>query len=152
MKRSATIASLDDCIDVKLGNHQSSYDESVLVSSMMLVTIEEESRRGDQRLRKQRSDGSMGSMSAASSFSRSSSRGSLRGWGSSTSRKSYKVDLCCLAANDFHGDSVSSHFATSKNRRHRPTSITLNKTEASKKNSNSSVTNHAADSWGFFLG
>mmetsp|Transcript_15829 Transcript_15829/g.36648 ORF Transcript_15829/g.36648 Transcript_15829/m.36648 type:complete len:159 (+) Transcript_15829:191-667(+) len=158
MKRSAKIAALDNSIDIMFGKHESDYEESVMVASMMLVTIDEESRRVDQRLRKQRSDGSIGSMSAASTFSRSSSRGSLRGWGSTASRKSYKIDLCSLAANDFHGETISSHHTASSDRRYRPSSPTLKKNEVCNNNNSndnncsSVINNAAADSWGFFLG
>lgn len=154
MKRSSSIAALDDSIDIKFGNHRSSYDECALVTSMMLVTIEEESRRGNQSMRKQRSNESIGTLSAASSFSRSSSRCSLRGWGSTTSRKSYKVDLCSLAANDFHAENDSGRQRTGTDRRNRSTTLALKKVDVNtttNHNNGPSAINHAVDSWGFFL-
>lgn len=161
MKRSSSIAALDDSIDIKYHmNNPSIYceGENVLVTSMMLVTIDE-SRREKQLLRK-RSNGSMCSISgmssisgvSMSSLSRSSSRGSLRGWGSSTSRKSYKVDLCSLACVDdvFHGDLAVA--MPTKTRRKLPKALALQKGRASNsKGNSSSVSNHALDSWGFFL-
>jgi hypothetical protein len=159
MKRSSSITALHDSSDIKLGKNKPSYcEENVLVTSMMHVTIEDESRREKQLLRKQRSNGSMNSMSGmssisgTSSFSRSSSRGSLRGWGSNASRKSYKVDLCSLALDDFHGEITTNHLVAmpTKNRRKFPAALALQKGRTSSKG-NSSVANHALDSWGFFL-
>jgi hypothetical protein len=160
MKRSSSIAALDDSIDINM-NKPSVYceGENVLVTSMMLVTIDE-NRREKQLLRKQRSNGSMSSISGVSSLSgvsmsslsRSSSRGSLRGWGSSASRKSYKVDLCSLACvNDvFHGDLAVA--LPTKTRRKFPKALALQKGRASNgKGGSSSGTNDALDSWGFFL-
>lgn len=147
MKRSSSIAALDDSIDIKLRNYRHSYDESLLVSSMMLVTIEEERRGKNQLLTKQRS---IGSMSATSSFSRSSSRGSLRGWGSSASRKSYKVDLCSLVSmDDFHGETAGNHHAMPKVRRKQSTTLSLQKNEPNF--TGAPLTNPTLDSWGFFL-
>jgi hypothetical protein len=145
MKRSSSIAALDDDIDVKLGNRRASYEESVLVSSMMLVTIEEEGK--NRMLRKRGSDGSVSSMSTTNSFSSSSSRGSLRGWGSMASRKSYKVDLCSLGSEEFHGEeTVSTSIPMTRERRK---FSTPRKGGAS--SNVPSATNHALDSWGFFL-
>ena len=139
MKRSSSIACLDDSIDVKLGNYKSGYEESVLVSSMMLVTIEEESR--GERNQLLATNRSMSSMSATSS------RSSLRGWGSSASRKSYKVDLCALAADDLE-ESTSNHEEATPQVRRKCCTTAL---ELPKSNNDTTVTNHALDSWGFFL-
>mmetsp|Transcript_12916 Transcript_12916/g.32574 ORF Transcript_12916/g.32574 Transcript_12916/m.32574 type:complete len:149 (-) Transcript_12916:269-715(-) len=147
MKRSSSVAALDDSIDVKFGDY---YEDSVLVTSMRLVTIDEDRRGGNQLLRKQRSDGSMSSMSATSGFSRSSSRSSLRGWGSSASRKSYKVDLCSLAStDDFLGETTSNDHRHAKVRRNNSATLALEKSSSS--DNGASLTNQALDSWGFFL-
>ena len=143
------MAALDDSIDVKLGNYEHNFEDSLLVTSMMLVSIEEE-RRGGNQLRKQRSNSSMGSMSATSNFSRCSSRGSLRGWGSTASRKSYKVDLCSLASmDDFRGGTTSNHHAIPKARRKQSATISCEKSGPSR--NDPSLTNRVLDSWGFFL-
>ena len=151
MKRSSSIAALDDSIDVKFGNYRSCYEDNILVTSMRLVTIDEERLGKNKLLRKQRSDGSMSSMSVASSFSRSSSRGSLRGWGSSASRKSYKVDLCSLASTvDFLGENTSNHHGLGKARR-KKSSATLALQRSASRGNGAPLTNQALDSWGFFL-
>lgn len=148
MKRSSTIANLDDSIGTELGNcEESRYNESVMVTSMTMLKIAEESQLEHRLLRKQRPSGSMCSMSASSSFN---SRGSLRGWGSSTSRKSYKVDLCSLAANDFHGEHTTSRLSSSNIKMNRSNLLTLKKLGANN-SKDTSETNHAFDSWGFFL-
>mmetsp|Transcript_21519 Transcript_21519/g.50964 ORF Transcript_21519/g.50964 Transcript_21519/m.50964 type:complete len:148 (-) Transcript_21519:301-744(-) len=146
MKRSSSIAALDHTIDVKLGN-LSRYEEKLLASSMMLIAIAEEDRQERGLLRKQTSNSSMGSMSTTSSFSRCRSHGSLPGWGSSVSRKSYKVDLCSLAdEDDAHEDMRNTHVAL-KNKRKAKT-LPLKRDGGT---SSTSVENHALDSWGFFL-
>jgi len=159
MKRSSSIAALDDTIDVKLRNDMPSYEDSVLVTSMMLVTIAEENRQASRMLRKQH--GSLGSMSTAvttscSSLSRCSSGGSLRGWGSTASRKSYKVDLCSLADGIISGDDDSidhhhhHHHHSSKDQiKLCPTQLTLQHQKCGA--SGTAAASHALDSWGFFL-
>ena len=144
MKRSSSVAALDDTIDVKY-----SYEDSILVSSMRLVMIEEELRGEGQGLRKQRSNGSMSSMSASSGFSRSSSRGSLRGWGTAASRKSYKVDLCSLeSTDDFSGESTATQ-SLQRVRRKQSASLSRHKTVADE---NVPPLSHPAlESWGFYL-
>ena len=148
MKRSSSIAALDDTIDVKLRNNPS-YEDGVLVTSMMLVTIAEENRQASRMLSKQRSNGSLGSMSTiatnSSSLSRCSSRGSLRGWGSTASRKSYKVDLCSLA-DGISEDSIHHHSSEDQNKC--PT-LTLQHQKCGA--SGTAAASHALDSWGFFL-
>mmetsp|Transcript_16761 Transcript_16761/g.34525 ORF Transcript_16761/g.34525 Transcript_16761/m.34525 type:complete len:150 (-) Transcript_16761:919-1368(-) len=148
MKRSSSIAALDDTIDVKLRDGKAAHEEKVLVTSMMLVTIDEENRQGNRLVRKGQSNGSM---SARSSFSRSSSRGSLRGWGSTASRKSYKIDLCALADSDddFNSDSDNSNHRSSSNNRRTLRTLTLQKGVTN--NTSSAAMNQALDSWGFFL-
>jgi len=143
MKRSSSIAALDDTIDVQ--DYESSFEDHVLVTSMMLVTIEEESRRNKLLLRNNGLNGSMGSISATSSFSRSNSGGSLRGWGSSSSRKSYKVDLCSLVADD---ETPASDLTLSKERRKLSSVIAFPKSGSS--GTSETVTNHSLESWGFF--
>uniref|UniRef100_A0A7S4AX59 Uncharacterized protein n=1 Tax=Pseudo-nitzschia australis TaxID=44445 RepID=A0A7S4AX59_9STRA len=148
MKRSSSIAALDDTIDVKLGN-KSGYEESILVSSMMLVAIAEEGRQERLILRKQTSNGSIGSISATSSLSRCRSYGSLPGWGSTASRKSYKVDLCSLEdEDDENSGDITTHHAPSKNQRKCPT-LPLQRSGAS--SSSTSAENSVLESWGFFL-
>ncbi len=143
MKRSSSVAALDDSIDVKY-----SYEDSLLVSSMRLVTIEEERRGEGQRLGKQRSN-SISSMSASSGLSRSSSRGSLRGWGSTASRKSYKVDLCALASMDeFDRETIATQ-PLQKLRRKESSSRSLQKGGANC--SVPSLSHPALESWGFFM-
>lgn len=148
MKRSSSIAALDDTIDVQLGN-KSTYEESVLVSSMMLVDIADENGRVNRLLRKHQSNDSMGSMSVTSSLSRCSSRGYLPGWGSAASRKSYKVDLCSLADEDCDSSSLSKHCSSSKAEMKYPT-LTLQK-DVARRGSITSVASDSLDSWGFFL-
>lgn len=153
MKRSLSIAVLDDSMDAKLGSNTPSYEENGLVTSMMLVSIEEESRRGHRILREHRLNGSMSSISATSSLSRSSSRGSLRGWGTSASRKSYKVDLCSLAGDDeFNNENacVNHHHPIRKDRRKFKSALALHK--GRERSNGNSMTNHTLDSWGLFLG
>lgn len=147
MKRSSSVAALDDSIDVQYNKY--SYEDSLLVSSMRLVTIEEERRGESQRLRKQRSNSSMSNTSSSSGLSRSSSRGSLRGWGSTASRKSYKVDLCALASMDeFNRESCAAH-PMPKVRRKQSSSLSLQKSGT---NCNvPSLSHPALESWGFFL-
>ncbi|VEU41594.1 unnamed protein product [Pseudo-nitzschia multistriata] len=141
MKRSSSIAALDDTIDVKLGN-KPHYDEKLLVSSMMLVAIAEEDRQGRRFLRTQRSNGSIGSMSARSGCG---SYGSLRGWGSNASRKSYKVDLCSLS-DENSGDIANRKISTKIQKK--CSTLTLQKGGA---NGRSSTENAELETWGFFL-
>jgi hypothetical protein len=123
MKRSSTVARLTDDPQqhqsVEADHHYHNYhtqsiskwnyQEDILATSMMLATISDDK---DRRFQTRRS-GSMGSnVSSGGSMSRCSSRSSLSGWGSATSRKSYKVDLCSLAdrdppTNQYHVKSVS---------------------------------------------
>eukprot|EP00536_Pseudo-nitzschia_multiseries_P000921 jgi/Psemu1/321836/estExt_fgenesh1_pg.C_110053 len=144
MKRSSSIAALDHTIDVKLGNLPG-YEETVLASSMMLIAIAEEDRQERNGLRKQKSNSSMGSLSTTSSFSRCRSQGSLSGWGSTASRKSYKFDLCSLADEDRVNGDITNHRSL-KNKRKCAT-LPLKRNGANK---STSVQSHALDSWGFF--
>jgi hypothetical protein len=106
MKRSSTIARLvDEPQHAEQENHYHhyhvssskwNYQDDILATSMMLATISDDK---DRRYQTRRS-GSMGSTVSGGSMSRCSSRSSLSGWGSATSRKSYKVDLCSLADRD----------------------------------------------------
>jgi hypothetical protein len=87
MKRSSSIAALPHDPEPE---YKWNYQDEVLASNMMLVSIDEDTNHSFMQRNQQ---GSMGSMAS----SRCSSRGSMTGWGSTVSRKSYKRDLCSLA-------------------------------------------------------
>jgi hypothetical protein len=91
----------------------------MLASSMMLVAISEESSNGDVNYK-----GSTGTLTSSRS-----SASCLSGWGNSTSRKSYKVDLATL------GEPSSQ---TGKNLP--PASIEISASQPS-----------SEDGWGFFV-
>jgi len=150
MKRSSSIAALDDTNDVKLRNTHSCFQESSLVESMMLVSIEGGNQQRNRILQKHRSDGSMSSMGSASTLR---SLGSLPGWGSSTSRKSYKVDLCNLVGDDEFSERTTVHhrLGIAKDRRNKLSRRTTPPKSAAVSSSiNTPVTNNEFE-WGFFL-
>ena len=148
MKRSSSIAALDDTNDVKLRNTHSCFQESSLVESMMLVSIEGGNQQRNRILQKHRSDGSMSSMGSASTLR---SLGSLPGWGSSTSRKSYKVDLCNLVGDDEFSERTTVHHRLGKDRRNMvPKRLTPPKSAGVSSSINTPVTNNEFE-WGFFL-
>ena len=149
MKRSSSIAALDDTNDVKLRNTHSCFQESSLVESMMLVSIEGGNQQRNRILQKHRSDGSMSGMGSASTLR---SLGSLPGWGSSTSRKSYKVDLCNLVGDDEFSERTTVHHRLGKDRRNKPPKrlLTPPKTAGVSSSINTPITNNEFE-WGFFL-
>mmetsp|Transcript_12900 Transcript_12900/g.20762 ORF Transcript_12900/g.20762 Transcript_12900/m.20762 type:complete len:131 (+) Transcript_12900:80-472(+) len=126
MKRSSSDAALADPEPESKWNYQ----DDVLATSMMLVSIDEE----NVLKRNHQTSGSLCSMAS----SRCSSRGSLNGWGSSTSRKSYKVDLSSLAGDD----------CSPKDQQHRQ-----HQGSRTAAPSSGSTSDHADvdDSWGFFV-
>jgi hypothetical protein len=150
MKRSSSLAALPQ--DPKPDNKWN-YQDDILASNMMLVAIDEETNSSFTQRHHQ---GSMGSMAS----SRCSSRGSLNGWGSTSSRKSYKVDLSSLSSHDdtHHHQQQQEDSpklpcsSSSKNStpRHFMTSLshTMSMTEA---HSCLAVASEGGDSWGFFV-
>ena len=68
------------------------HDTAMLASSMMLVSISEDST-ADQIGFKSR-------LCPSSNTSRIGSGSSLSGWGTATTRKSFKMDLCALAPSE----------------------------------------------------
>lgn len=110
MKRSSSIAALSDHPEVpdsNTNNNEWNYQEELLATTMMLVSIDEETNNHSFMQRNTQS-GSMGSMASSRCSSRGSMTSSCSGWGSTTSRKSYKVDLCALGATAVDLDGSSS--------------------------------------------
>ena len=159
MKRTSSIAALDDTIDTK-----------GLVSEMMLVTLvdgKNRNRAGSLTRNHRRDNNSMGSLSSSgggsvsSKMSRCSSRGSISGWGSTASRKSYKVDLCSLADEIIPVElsSFSTNHTTKEEDRliqeqdnNKCCTIAMRqKGDASGTSTATIGANTVLDSWGFFL-
>ena len=149
MKRSSSVAALAD----PEGETKWNWQDDVLATSMRLVAIEEEDPQRNSMMNK-KNNGSMGSMAS----SRCSSGGSLQGWGTTASRKSYKRDLSSLASLEDHGaPSTSSSTKPSSSTkdssaRYPPTSVAMSSGGASK-GYIPTVASAAdeADSWGFFV-
>lgn len=129
------------------------YQDDMLATNMMLVSIDEEG--SSMKNRNHQTNGSMGSMAS----SRCSSGGSLQGWGTTASRKSYKRDLSSLASLEDHGatTSASASSSTSAQQQHSmsskesPRSTLMNATAATNAACGESSSNNDADSWGFFV-
>jgi hypothetical protein len=156
MKRTSSIAALDDTIDTK-----------GLVSEMMLISLADgknrNHRRGSNSMGSLSSSGSGGSVSS-SRMSSCSSRVSISGWGSTASRKSYKVDLCSLADEIIIPVELSS-FSTNTHTKEQDIIVQQEQennkccTIAMRQKGDASGTSHTAtaganavlDSWGFFL-
>lgn len=149
MKRSSSVAQLAEPEPESIWNRQ----EDVLATSMLLVSINEETNHSLTLLRK--ASGSMGSMAS----SRCSSKGSLSGWGSTASRKSYKVDLSSIGFLENEADrSHKHHLSSSPGRllpkepsyqKHTNPSICVAAFKVESISNDSSL--DLGDSWGFFV-
>jgi hypothetical protein len=148
MKRSSSIAQLADdpqqALDTEHLRHVPSmkwnYQDDVLATSMMLATISDE-----KCLRRPARSGSIGSNVSTGNLSRcNSSRSSLSGWGSTTSRKSYKLDLCSLAGGDSSADHHHHHDKSTE-----AANSGRNRESCDERTSVAGDT--AEDSWGYFV-
>ncbi|KAG7341885.1 hypothetical protein IV203_006977 [Nitzschia inconspicua] len=145
MKRSSSVAALPH--DPQPEESQWNYQDDLLATNMMLVSIEEETNHSFMQRNQQ---GSMGSIAS----SRCSSRGSLSGWGSAASRKSYKVDLCSLGnledAQQQQPKQDSSQRNSSKGSTQRI--VTAGSSHpVSASSSHSAIPADSGDTWGFFV-
>ena len=141
MKRSAAQARMNsEDVLVPVGScPQWSRRTEILASQMNLVSISEDS--SSMSLMGYKS--SMGSLASSSDVSSSSSRGSLSGWGSSQSRKSYKIDLSSLARED---DSACNDLKNTKKQEQQPGLSSRAFFVTSSKEHHQD-----GDSWGFFV-
>jgi hypothetical protein len=144
MKRSSSLAALPPA---PVPESKWNYQDDMLAANMMLVVIDEDTSRPFIQRNQQ---GSMGSISS----SRSTSRGSLNGWGSTSSRKSYKVDLSSLAVLDdtqhqqLQETSQTTTFPTSKNSTNHSMTSFSHQTGS---DSSQAAVFDGGDSWGFFV-
>jgi hypothetical protein len=148
MKRSSSVAALAD----PEGETKWNWQDDMLATSMRLVAIEEEDSHRNSMKRNHQNNGSMGSMAS----SRCSSGGSLQGWGTTASRKSYKRDLSSLASLDDHGapscSSREQHPSSKDTPPYPPTLVAVNTSGVCKDYSSSGASSaDGADSWGFFV-
>jgi hypothetical protein len=138
MKRSSSTAALADPEPESKWNYQ----DDVLAASMMFVSIDQETSTSMKR--NNEGSGSMGSIAS----SRCSSRGSLSGWGSVASRKSYKVDLASLAgmeddsSNFCHSYDPSAQLISNSMVVTSTSAVSTTRTDGSNPN---------GESWGFFV-
>jgi hypothetical protein len=142
MKRTSSLAALADPEPESRWNYQ----DDVLATSMMLVTFDEDTK--NNMLKRSYPHSSNGSMTSFAS-SRCSSRGSLNGWGSSTSRKSYKVDLASLASLEVV-DTTTSPSSKEGSQLVAQQSKTIASVQSNSSGSTEEV-HHEEDCWGFFV-
>jgi hypothetical protein len=143
MKRSSSIAALANPEPESRWNYQ----DDVLATSMMLVSIDEDTK--NNMLKRSHPHSSNGSMTSFAS-SRCSSRGSLSGWGSSTSRKSYKVDLASLASLEVVDATNDSSSSKGEGSHREQQSKTITGVQSNNIGSTVEV-HHEGDCWGFFV-
>ena len=139
MKRSSSVAALAD----PEGETKWNWQDDMLATNIRLVAIREEE---DPSMKK--SNGSLGSMAS----SRCSSGGSLQGWGTTASRKSYKRDLSSLASLEDHG-APSSASSSKESSCKKESSRSLDTNNGATKGYAQNIPSAAdeADSWGFFV-
>jgi hypothetical protein len=151
MKRSSSLAALPQDPEPE---SKWNYQDDILATNMMLVSIDDDTSLSFMQRNQQ---GSMGSMAS----SRCSSRGSLNGWGSTASRKSYKVDLSslvrlddtqhhCQQQEDSPALSSSPSSKDSINLHHFMTSFSPSVT-AAESHSSTAIAVDEDESWGFFV-
>jgi hypothetical protein len=157
MKRSSSIAALSDHPEVpdrmnNNNNNEWNYQDELLATNMMLVSIDEETNNNHSFMQRNTQSGSMGSMASSRCSSRGSMTSSCSGWGSTTSRKSYKVDLCALGATavDLDGSSsqqqqvVGGETFTKPSSKSSQQAVTIS-------SAHSATPADSGDSWGFFV-
>lgn len=153
MKRSSSIAALSDHPEVPDSNNNNNngwnYQDELLATNMMLVSIDEETNHSFMQRNTQ--SGSMGSMASSRCSSRGSMTSSCSGWGSTTSRKSYKVDLCALGTTAVDLDGSSSEQQVAGGESFTKPSSKSSQRAVTVSSTHSATPADSGDSWGFFV-